>query len=147
LQRKAFWSFSRQSDDPGILLRAHRVHISCGEGHFEAVGGSLVQTLEQVPVGIQSGFDRRVTEPFLNDLRVLSLRDQERCVGVAQIVESAGLPDRGLHSGQPDPTPEVTAPDGTTAWSGKHEAGAVGLHRQVGSQHLDEKWRHADGAT
>ena len=80
---KGFRSFSDERANPRILPRAHRVHVRSRIGRFEAVGSSLIQTLEQMAVRIQGDLDRRVTEPFLNDFRMLPLGDQERSMGMS----------------------------------------------------------------
>jgi hypothetical protein len=54
------------------------VHISGRERRLEAVGGGLIEAVEEVPVGVERGFDRGVSQPLLDDLRVLTLGDQER---------------------------------------------------------------------
>src|SRR5665811_196644 len=78
LHSKGSRSFGGKYGDPQNPPAAHRVHIRSRVGRLEAVGGSLIQTLEQVPIDIQSGLDRRVTEPFLDDFGVFPLGDQER---------------------------------------------------------------------
>ena len=78
LVRGGFSSFGRQGSDRSILSRAHRVHISGGKGLFETVRCGLVEALEEMTVGVECGFDRGVSEPLLDDFRMLTLGNQER---------------------------------------------------------------------
>ena len=98
LVRGGSYSYGRQGNDWCILSRAHRVHISGSEGRFEAVGSGLVEPVKEMAVGVERGLDRSVTEPLLDDLRMLTLGDRERRMRVPQIVEGAGPADRRLHS-------------------------------------------------
>jgi len=69
------------------------VHITGSVGRLNTVCGRLVEAIEEVPVGVKSGLDRRVTEPFLDHLRVFSVGDEKRCRGVSEVVERTGLAD------------------------------------------------------
>jgi len=52
------------------------------------VSGRLVESGDQVPVNVQSGFDRGMSHPGLDRLWMLAGSDQERSVAVPQIVEA-----------------------------------------------------------
>ncbi len=67
----------RRLNDLEILSCAHRVHISGGVGCLEAICSCLVETLKEVFVGVEGGLDRCMTEPFLDDLRMLPLGDED----------------------------------------------------------------------
>ena len=92
------------------------------------------------------GLDRRLAEPLLDDLRVLSLGDEKRCVRVAEVVERARITDRCSHCRQPDPASEVRAPDGTTRWRPEDQTRFVGVSREVSRRLLDNEGWHRHGA-
>ena len=50
----------------------------------ETVGGGLVETLEQVPVVVVGGLDRRMAETLGHHVGVFPLGDEQRRVGVAK---------------------------------------------------------------
>ena len=61
------------------------------EGSIEAIGGGLVESFEEMSVGVESGPDRRVSEAVLDHFRVFALGNQQGNVGVSQVMEPTGL--------------------------------------------------------
>ena len=72
-----------------------------------ALGGSLIQALVEVAVGVQRRLDGDMPEPRLNQLWVLSRGDEHGRVGVPRVGESARLAHRGAHRRGPVPVPEL----------------------------------------
>ena len=68
------------------------------EARIEALGGGLIEALEKVSVGVESGPNRSMSEALLDYLRVLALGDQEGDVRVPQVVEAARLFHRSAYS-------------------------------------------------
>src|SRR5665811_526626 len=66
---------------------------------------------------------------------------------MSQVVERAGWANGRLDRRQPDAATEVAPTDWAPVRSREDEARAVGVHRQMGGQHVDEERRHANGAT
>jgi len=59
------------------------------EGGIEALCCGLIEAFKEVPVGVEGGPDRSMSQPLLDHLRVLALCDQDGYVSVSQIVEPA----------------------------------------------------------
>lgn len=78
------------------------------------VGGSLIETFKEVPVGVKRGLDRRVTEPSLDDFRMFTHCDEKRGMCMSEIVKGARLPDRRLDCRKPYPSPEARTSDRAT---------------------------------
>ena len=68
-------------------------------------------------------------------------------MGMSEIVKRAGLAHGCRDRRQPTTATEVAPSDRTPVRSREDEAGAVGVHRQMGGKHLDEEWRHANSST
>ena len=62
------------------------VRESPQEYGVETLGGSLVDTLKQVPVGVQGDLNRRVSQAELDHFRVFALGDEYGCMRVPEIV-------------------------------------------------------------
>ncbi len=75
----------------------------------KAVGSGLVETFKQVAVLVQDCLDRTVAESLSDGLWVFALGDQQRNIGVSEIVEAQRLADRRSDSRQLLPVPEVSA--------------------------------------
>jgi len=122
-----------------LLARSHDAGRRVGR--LEAVGGGLVEAVEQVPVGVERRLDRGMAEALLDDLWMLALGDEQRGVGMPQIVEGAGLPDGGCDGRQPDPASEVAPPDRAPVRRREDEPGIVGVGRQVGGEDVHQERR------
>ncbi len=82
----------------------------CGrDSGVQAIRGSLIETFEEVPVRVERGRNRRMTEADLNGLWMLALGNKHGDMGVAQVVEPDGLTDRLCYSRQPHPPPKIRA--------------------------------------
>ena len=70
-----------------------RVRGSPQESGVESLRSSLIETLKQVSVGIQGDLNRGMSEPQLDDFRMLPLGDEYRGVRVPEIVKPEWLTD------------------------------------------------------
>ena len=86
----------------------------------ETVCGGLVETLEEMPVRVESHLDRRVSEPELDHLGVLALGDQHGGMRMSQVVKPERLADRGPHRRKPISSAEVGAAERPAFGSGEH---------------------------
>ena len=99
-----------QYGDLQSVENSHRVRSSPTECLIQGVCGRLVKTLIQVPVDVQCGLDRSVTEAFLDHLRMGALCNQHDGVAVAEVVEPARLSRRCTHGGLPDTLADPLGP-------------------------------------
>ncbi len=74
-----------------------------------------------MPVGVECDLNRRVAQPQLNDFRVLTLGDEHRRMGVAEVVKPEGLANCGAYRRKPSPRPEIGAPQRTALGRREHE--------------------------
>ena len=65
-------------------------------------------------------------QPRLDHFRVLSLSDEHRGVGVAQLMESQTIEMGGLYRGEPGPTAEVSSTQWRTLRSDEDHPGIFG---------------------
>ena len=80
----------------------------------QRVGRSPVQTVEQMPVRVESGPNICMAKPRLYHLGMLAGRDQESSVSVPQVVEAESLEPRSIESRPPHAMPEVRGPQRAT---------------------------------
>ena len=72
-------------------FRARSARDRIGYELFETVGGNLVERFVEMPVDVQRGLDRGVSESRLQQFGVGVGRDEERSVGAPRVVEPHGL--------------------------------------------------------
>jgi hypothetical protein len=73
-----------------------------GRQHLIEAGRRLIETLKEVSILVQGDLDRGMPGPRLDDLGMLTLGDQHRHMGVAQVVKAHRLTNRGLDRRQED---------------------------------------------
>jgi len=92
--------------------------VSSGGRDFAGSHGrGLIQSSAAfvVPWNREEHLNRRVPEPELDDFRVLTLDDEHRRMGIAEVMKPERLANRGADSRKP---PGVRVP-GVTAWQSK----------------------------
>ena len=80
------------------IADAAEVSVGAVYFYFKNKEDLLIQTLEEVPIHVQRGRDGGMPQSLLDHLRVLTLGDQHRSMGMPQVMKPQWFAHRGAHS-------------------------------------------------